>query len=428
MYKEPNFDTNFGFYTGLDLGSLIALFQNNEAFINKNEYKETLEQEGAEFEYFVTSIATHALQQLSKISISKKTLKNTLKWSALIVSVLGIGVAIAGNAYVYQQAKKATQQYQNLKFTPPQVTTESLKNGENALILIGGGLSGSGHYGELEFIFKNGLNITALGGGSAGALTSLSVLDLFDDIEGNKDKAQKRIEKAITIFETDHAFVENYFTEDKSSLNTYTTFLEKLHGENYQNYCNTPIPIDYCIQAREKGGDTKIFHFKKGEITIGKLLPYAAASSAIPGIFEPVIIDGKTYEDDMGTPIVGASQMTGHFHKEHQERACIVAPYSAVGLDPAKWLGMTNTLYLSVPEICRPEILCNPFDGDMMRNTTWGQGYKQFAKNQSDLLQNQKKVTINPHIFVRMSREAMKKAFSPFMPDITEKQLLLYIK
>jgi predicted patatin/cPLA2 family phospholipase len=408
---QENIDYTFGYNTGPDPAIIPDLFEKSFD-TNHHQYIEALEKEAQETEYFLTSIASYSLQQINKIPLSKKTFKNALKWSVLIISILGISLALAGNLYVYNQAKKATQKYKNIGFTPPQITSQTLLQGENALILMGGGISGSGHYGELEYIFQNHINITALGGGSAGVLTSLSVLDLFNDIPGNKEEAQKRITKAITIFETDNKYVDNYFTQDRNSLDTYTTFLKKLHGDNYQNYCNTQIPIDYCIQAREKNGETQLFHFKKGEITIGKLLPYAAASAAIPGIFDPVEIDKKLYEDDMGTPVVGATQMTGYFHQNNPQRACIVAPYSAVGLDPAKWLGITNTLYSSIPEICRPDVLCNPFDGDMMSNTTWGQGYKRFAKNKKDLRNHSNKTTINPHIFVKMSRDVMKQACS----------------
>lgn len=145
------------------------------------------------------------------------------------------------------------------------------------IVLSGGGIRGIAHLGVLKALKNAGLKISHITGTSAGAIVGAlyaNNIDPFDVFEIIKNKNLLRFLRpaisspALFNFEHISELLEIYLPKTFDELNIPLTITATNFNQN------------------------KLTYFSDGEL-IRKVL----ASSCIPGLFSPVIIDGISYVD-----------------------------------------------------------------------------------------------------------------------------------
>lgn len=146
------------------------------------------------------------------------------------------------------------------------------------IVLSGGGIRGIAHLGVLKAFSNHGISFCQISGTSAGAIAGAFFAAGIDPEEGlqifNKTKLWQFIRPAfgslgLINIEMTASILREYFPEDA---------IEKLH---------TPLTI-----AAVNFSEGKLVYFKEGP-----LIRAIQASSCIPGIFKPIMIDGQMFVD-----------------------------------------------------------------------------------------------------------------------------------
>lgn len=149
---------------------------------------------------------------------------------------------------------------------------------KTALVLSGGGTRGIAHIGVLKAFDELGIKIDAISGVSAGAIAGVFYADGMkpDDIfDLFKDK---------DLFDLSALDIpSNGFFNLK---NLKTNILSELKAKKIED-----LQIDFTCAAVDLN-NIKVVYFNSGEIN-----DRVVASSSIPVLFKPQIIDGITYVD-----------------------------------------------------------------------------------------------------------------------------------
>ena len=146
------------------------------------------------------------------------------------------------------------------------------------IVLSGGGIRGIAHLGVLKALQDKKIKISHITGTSAGAIVGAlyanevdpyHVLEVF-----NKTKLYKYLRPAFRL---------------PALLNLETAFSLLKDYLPQNSFENLKIPLTITATNFNEG---KLVYFSEGEL-IRKVL----ASSCIPGVFNPIMIDGKIYID-----------------------------------------------------------------------------------------------------------------------------------
>ena len=147
------------------------------------------------------------------------------------------------------------------------------------LALSGGGHKGIAHAGVLQFLNEQGIFPEIISGTSAGSIVG----GLYAN--GKKPKDILAFFKSVHLFSWSHlAFRKAGFLD----ADQFGRYLEKEFGDKTIK----DLDIELYISATEiERGKLKIFH--KNTQVVQAIL----ASSAFPGVFSPVMINGRIYSD-----------------------------------------------------------------------------------------------------------------------------------
>ncbi|WP_316817165.1 patatin-like phospholipase family protein [Pedobacter nyackensis] len=146
------------------------------------------------------------------------------------------------------------------------------------IVLSGGGIRGIAHLGVLKAFINAGIQFSHISGTSAGSIAGAFYAAGIDPEESLnifiKTKLLRFIRPAIGnsgLINIEHTadLLKSYFPDDKME--------------------NLKIPLTI---AATNFSDGKLVYFKKGSI-----IKAIQASCCIPGIFNPIVIDGKMYVD-----------------------------------------------------------------------------------------------------------------------------------
>jgi NTE family protein len=146
------------------------------------------------------------------------------------------------------------------------------------LVLSGGGHRGVAHAGALQAMQEHGLHIDVISGSSAGAIVGAmhaanyspqDILQLFKKIKLFSIATYARRKAGFVDSDAFYEILLEYFPE-----NNFSSLSKELH-----------ITASNLVTAT-----TKVFKN-------GPLIPAILASSAVPGVFTPVEIDGELYTD-----------------------------------------------------------------------------------------------------------------------------------
>lgn len=147
------------------------------------------------------------------------------------------------------------------------------------LALSGGGHKGLAHAGVLQFLEEHNIRIDVISGTSAGAIV------------GGLYAIGKKPSEILDFFKSVKLFSWNHLSFSKAGL---------LDAEKFINYLDSvfgdikliDLPKEMYISATDiNSGRLKTFN------RYTKVKEAIAASSAFPGVFSPVQVDGRLYSD-----------------------------------------------------------------------------------------------------------------------------------
>jgi NTE family protein len=198
-----------------------------------------------------------------------------------------------------------------------------------ALVLGGGGTRGFAHIGVIRILKKEKIPISLIIGTSMGAVIG-GAYALRPDI----DLLERRLLEIVSrkeIFDIEILGKREEPLGERRRLRKIASFARELYGWNMTAFKKWLIPSDKVERLLgEVVGDgtfseTKIpfaccaADLKTGEEVIlreGLLLPSIMASSAIPGVFPPVTLNGRTLVDGGvvgGVPVDAAKRLGADF-------------------------------------------------------------------------------------------------------------------
>lgn len=147
------------------------------------------------------------------------------------------------------------------------------------IALSGGGHKGIAHAGVLQFLNEQEIYPEIISGTSAGSIvgslyafgkTPVEILNFF---------------KSVSLFSWNHISFRKAGLLDADKLMDYLNII-------FQEKVLNDLPKDVYISATDiKSGKLKIFNKQT------KIKEAIAASCAFPGVFSPVVVDGKIYSD-----------------------------------------------------------------------------------------------------------------------------------
>ena len=145
------------------------------------------------------------------------------------------------------------------------------------LVLSGGGARGIAHLGIIKALLEYGIEINQIAGVSMGSIMGAFIADGYSPDDALKIICEQRL---FSLFSP-------IFRRGLFSMNGLEKGLNKYIKHKTLETLNIPLTIyATCV----KNG--QLVAFDKGDI-----VKPIIASSSIPGLFEPMLIDGKQYID-----------------------------------------------------------------------------------------------------------------------------------
>jgi NTE family protein len=149
-----------------------------------------------------------------------------------------------------------------------------------ALVLGGGGARGFAHVGVIRVLEQEKIPIDLIVGASAGSLIGVLYADLHDSFE---------LESVAWQVEKDDIFDWSILGSTRGPVTGKA--LEEFVGRHVKSRSLEALPVPFAAVATD---------LKTGEEVVldhGPVGPAIHASSAIPGVFRPVVLGGRTLVD-----------------------------------------------------------------------------------------------------------------------------------
>lgn len=214
--------------------------------------------------------------------------------------------------------------------TPAQqpLRTERINQPEVALVLGGGGARGMAHVGVIKVLAEAGVPVDLIAGTSAGSIVGAVYAD-----QGSAEQVEKTFQH---IGFWDIADLNNFPT-NQGIMKGYE--LQKFLLKHMQARAFKQLKIPFIVNT------TDLMTGEKFPIDSGPVAPAVQASAAIPGLFDPVKLYGRTLIDGGMTDPV-AVDLVKPFHPK-----VIIAVNVAKQL--SKTLPSTNDGYLARAGVIR---------------------------------------------------------------------------
>ena len=152
------------------------------------------------------------------------------------------------------------------------------KKYKTGIVLSGGALRGFAHAGVLKALNEAGIFPDVVSGVSAGSIVGALYCDGFTPDEIYTIFVNKKLTKFLEFIVPNKGLVR--------LTGLYNTLLEKLQAKHFSE-----LKIPLFVTVTNLNEATTEF-ISKGELT-----PYIIASSTVPIMFQPAVIDGITYVD-----------------------------------------------------------------------------------------------------------------------------------
>ena len=156
------------------------------------------------------------------------------------------------------------------------MSSNSKKQG---LVLSGGGSKGIAHAGVLQYLSEQNIKPACIAGSSAGAIV------------GAMYAFGKRPEEILEFFKSIYFFHWKHFTFKKAGIvdsESFKHYFREIFGEVTLGELEIPMYITATDMVK---GELKVFESKT------KVIDAVLASTAVPGMISPYIIDQDLYSD-----------------------------------------------------------------------------------------------------------------------------------
>lgn len=147
------------------------------------------------------------------------------------------------------------------------------------IVLSGGGIRGIAHLGVLKALKEKKITVSRIAGTSAGSIAGALYANQVDPYDALKIFQNARLLKILKI-----AYGQPAFLNLESTYNFFKQYLPQ------DSFDSLSIPLTITATNYSKGN---LEYFDKGDHLIKKML----ASCCIPGVFNPIKIDGSLYVD-----------------------------------------------------------------------------------------------------------------------------------
>lgn len=147
------------------------------------------------------------------------------------------------------------------------------------LVLSGGGSKGIAHAGVLQYLYEQNIQPACIAGSSAGAIV------------GSMYSFGKKPEEILEFFKSIYFFHWKHFTFKKAGIvdsDSFKHYFEEIFGAVTLGELSIPIHITATDMVK---GKLKIFEAKT------KVVDAVLASTAVPGMISPYVLNKKLYSD-----------------------------------------------------------------------------------------------------------------------------------
>ena len=147
------------------------------------------------------------------------------------------------------------------------------------LVLSGGGSKGIAHAGVLQYLHENNIKLTCIAGSSAGAIV------------GAMYAFGKKPEEILEFFKSIYFFHWKHFTFKKAGIvdsDSFKHYFEEIFSKTTLGELEIPMYITATDMVK---GKLKIFSPET------KIVDAILASTAVPGMISPYILNGELYSD-----------------------------------------------------------------------------------------------------------------------------------
>jgi NTE family protein len=152
------------------------------------------------------------------------------------------------------------------------------KKYKTGLVLSGGALRGFAHAGVLKALNEIGIYPDVISGASAGSIVGAFYADGFTPDEIYEMFYNKKLTKYLEFCLPNKGLVR--------LTGLYKTLLENLRAKTFEEL---KLPLWVAVTNLQ---EAKCEYFSQGDLP-----PYVIASSTVPVMFQPMVIDGVTYVD-----------------------------------------------------------------------------------------------------------------------------------
>jgi NTE family protein len=152
------------------------------------------------------------------------------------------------------------------------------KKYKTGIVLSGGALRGFAHAGVLKALNEAGIYPDVISGASAGSIVGAFYADGFTPDEIYEMFVNKKLTKFLEFIVPNKGFVR--------LTGLYKTLLESLRAKQFNEL---KLPLFVAV--------TDLNEAKCVYLSEGELAPYIIASSTVPIMFQPMVINGVTYVD-----------------------------------------------------------------------------------------------------------------------------------
>lgn len=152
-------------------------------------------------------------------------------------------------------------------------------NTKKGLVFSGGGSKGIAHAGVLQYLQEQNIKPTCISGSSAGAIV------------GAMYAFGKKPEEILEFFKSIYFFHWKHFTFKKAGIvdsDSFKSYFKEIFGDVTLGELEIPIYITATDMVK---GKLKIFNPET------KVVDAILASTAVPGMISPYVINGELYSD-----------------------------------------------------------------------------------------------------------------------------------
>ncbi|SHL62879.1 NTE family protein [Chitinophaga jiangningensis] len=217
---------------------------------------------------------------------------------------------------------------------------ESLKSGQRAFVLSGGGARGYAHLGVLKAYAEHGIVPKAIAATSAGSIVAAFIANGYSTEDVRTIFREYKIGLSMQWKNWQVGFL---------SLKKLEHVLEQTL--RYKTFEELNMPL-YITATNFETGNQQVFDS-------GNIIPAVLAASSVPMLFQPVLVDGIQYVDGGLSSNLPVEPLRGKYDDIIGVHVNPLTPFNASG---GFLFNLERTLHLAIREsVQKNKSLCSEF-------------------------------------------------------------------